>query len=201
MSETGKPLDSGAPTPDAPRAAAAAPARKPYGLLLEFETPAQLLRACEQVRDAGFSRWDAHSPFPVHGLDRAIGVRPTALPYIVLLCGLAGATLGLLLQWWTNALAYPFRVSGKPIFSLPANIPVTFETTILLSAIGAVAGMFLLNRLPQFYHPVFRSRRFKRVTTDRFFISIEAADPKFDRERTRAFASSLGPVHVEELED
>jgi hypothetical protein len=188
-------------TDTAPAGAGEAPSRPSFGLLIEFDSPARLMTACEQFRDAGYSRWDAHSPFPIHGLDRAMGIRPTKLPLIVLACGLAGAGLGLLLQWWTNAHDYPLLISGKPIFSLPANIPVVFETTILLSAFGAVFGMFALNKLPRYYHPVFRSRRFRRATSDRFFVTIEAADPRFDRSRIEGLARSLGAVHVEELED
>ncbi len=181
-----------------PSAAAPAPT---YGVLAEFDTVAALLAAARGVRDAGYRRWDAHSPFPVHGLDRAMGVRPTLLPWLVLGGGLAGAGGSLLLQWWTNAIDYPYVISGKPFFSLPANIPVIFESTVLLAALTAFFGMLALNRLPELYHPVFKSDRFRRVTSDRFFIVIEAADPRFDPQRTPALLRSLGATAVEVLED
>jgi len=169
------------------------------GLLAEFTSPEELLAAAREVRTAGYTRWDAHSPFPVHGLDGAMGLRPTRLPWIVMLCGLAGAAGGLLLQWWTNAVNYPFHVSGKPFFSLPANIPVMFETTVLLAAIGAVFGMLALNGLPLLHNAFFSRPKFRRVTTDRFFISIEAGDPKFDEARTRQFLDSLGSAALESV--
>jgi hypothetical protein len=172
-----------------------------WGLLAEFEDPDVLLSAASEVRNAGYTRWDVHTPFPVHGMDRAMGVKRTILPWIVLLGGLAGCGLALFLQWYTNAFDYPFLISGKPYFSLPAFIPVTFELTVLLAALAAVFGMLILNLLPEYYHPVFKSERFRRVTTDRFFIVIEARDPLFDRKRTTAFLESLDGLAVEPLED
>ena len=170
-----------------------------YGYLSEYDNVDQLLAAARTVRDAGYASWDAHTPFVVHGLDAAMGVRPTKLPYLVFGCGLTGAAGGILLQWFTNAFDYPFMISGKPIFSLPANIPVAFETTILCAAIGALVGMLAFNGLPQLYHPLHTSRTFKRATNDRFFISIEANDPLFDREKTRELLESTGGRQVEEV--
>ncbi len=172
-----------------------------WGLLAEFEDPDVLLSAATEVRNAGYTRWDVHTPFPVHGMDRAMGVKRTILPWIVLLGGLTGCGVALFLQWYTNAFDYPFLISGKPYFSLPAFIPVTFELTVLISALAAVFGMLILNFLPEYYHPVFKSERFRRVTTDRFFIVIEARDPLFDRKRTAAFLESLDGLAVESLED
>jgi len=172
-----------------------------YGLLAEFDTTRALTRAAEAVRDAGYRRWDCYSPFPIHGLDRAMGLRDTRLPWLVLLAGITGAGSAILMQWWMNAKDYPYLISGKPLFSLPANIPVAFEVTVLFSALTAVLALFMFNRLPQFYHPVFRSRRFKRVTCDRFFIAIEAADPRFDERRTEELLRGLGSTHVEWLHD
>ena len=171
-----------------------------WGLLAEYESAGQLLRAAEQVRDAGFARWDCHSPFPVHGLDRAMGLRDTRLPWVVLGAAVAGAAAALLMQWWMNAHDYKLVIGGKPIFSLPANIPVAFELTILFSATTAFLAMFAFNKLPQLYHPVFRSRAFKRVTNDRFFISIEAADPRFDLQRTEELLRFTGSRNIERLE-
>jgi hypothetical protein len=172
-----------------------------HGYLVEFETPEALLSAARRVRDEGFTRWDAYSPFPVHGLERAMGIRSTRLPLVVLGGGVAGAVLGRLLQWWTNAFDYPYRISGKPFDSLPASVPVMFELTILLAAFGAFLGMLAFNGLPRFYHPVFRSARFARATNDRFFLAVDADDPRFDRERTRTFLGSLGGTHVEDIDE
>ena len=171
------------------------------GYLIEFDTPGEILKAAVQVRDAGFTRWDAHSPFPVHGLDRAMGLKSTLIPYLVLGGGLTGCATGLLLQWWTNAHNYPLVISGKPFWSIPASIPVTFELTILLSAFGAFLGMILLNGFPRWHHPVFSSERFRRATQDRFFISVEAEDPLFDENTTAEFLRSLGGRHLERMED
>ena len=174
---------------------------KVFGLLAEYETPGELYHACEKVRDAGFGAWDAHSPFPVHGLEKAMGLRPSIVPWIVLVMGFSGATLGFLLQYWTSAIEYPMVISAKPFNSYPAFVPVTFEMGILLGSFGAVFGMFGLNRLPTLYHSLFNSKRFSRVTDDRFFISIEARDPKYDAQKTRDLLESTGALHVEEVED
>jgi hypothetical protein len=171
-----------------------------HGVLAEFPGPKALLEACERVRDAGFVRWDAYAPFPVHGLNEAMGIRPTRLPWLVLGAGVTGCVAGIGLQWWTNAVDYPFLISGKPLFSLPANIPVAFELTILLAAVTAFVGMLAFNGLPRWSHPLFKVERFRRSTTDRFFIAIEAADAKFELEKTEAFLRSLGAVALERVE-
>lgn len=171
-----------------------------YGLLAEFASPADLYRACERVRDEGFTRWDAHTPFPVHGLDRAMGLGRSPLPWIVLGLGLTGALVGFLLQWWVHTRAYPLVISGKPFNAWPAFIPITFEVAVLFAAMGAVFGMLALNRLPMHHHPLFRSKVFERVTDDGFFISIESWDPRFDPSATRTLLESLGARNVELLE-
>lgn len=171
------------------------------GMLAEFETPGDILAAAKKVRDAGYTRWDTHTPFPVHGLDRAMGLKSTILPWLVMAGGTAGCAIGLGLQWWTNAHNYAFQVSGKPFFSIPANIPVTFELTVLFSAITAFLSVILLSGFPRLHHPVFASERFRRVTTDRFFVSVESDDPLFDEQRTSTFLRGLGGVAVERLED
>jgi len=170
------------------------------GFLVEFERPGDILAAAARVRDAGYTRWDAHTPFPVHGLDRAMGLRGTKLPWIVMAGGTFGCGFALALQWWTNAVNYPFLISGKPFWSIPANIPVTFELTVLFSALSAFLGMVLLNGFPQWHHPVFSSERFRRATQDRFFLSVEATDPLFDETRTLALLRELGGTGVERLE-
>lgn len=172
-----------------------------YGILIEFEEPEKLVAACRQVRDQGFERWDAYSPFPIHGMDRAMGIRETRLPLLIFAGGLTGFATALLMQWWMNAIDYPFLISGKPLFGLPANIPITFELTVLFAAITTVIGMWGSNGLPCLYHPVFKSEHFRRVTADRFFIVLEASDKKFDPQGTRDFAESLGGIHVERLEE
>jgi hypothetical protein len=171
-----------------------------YGILAEFATPRDLHHACERVRDAGFTRWDAHTPFPVHGLEGAMGLRRSRLPWIVLAAGLTGAALGFLLQWWVHARAYPLVISGKPYVAWPAYIPITFEVGVLFAALGAVFGMLGLNRLPMHHHPLFRSQVFERVTDDAFFISIESWDPQFDPTGTGKLLESLGARRVELLE-
>jgi hypothetical protein len=168
-----------------------------YGVLAEFGSPRELMHACEKVRDAGFTRWDAHSPFPIHGLPGAMGLSPSKLPWLVLIMGLGGAIGAMTLQWWTSAVDYPLIISGKPYFSWQAFVPITFELGVLGGAVAAVFGMFAFNQLPTLYHPLFGSKRFERVTDDRFFISIEAWDPKFDIEKTREFLTGLGATGVD----
>ena len=170
-----------------------------WGLLAEFESVGALIAAAERVRHEGFTRFDAHSPVPVHGIDEAMDIRMSKLPWVVAGGGLTGALGGLLLQWWTNAHDYPLLVSGKPLFGLPAAIPVTFELTVLLGALGAVGGLIFVTGLPRLHHPLFASARFRRATSDRFFLSIEAADPRFDRTRTGALLEALGSTYVTEV--
>ncbi|HKQ61872.1 MAG TPA: DUF3341 domain-containing protein [Candidatus Polarisedimenticolaceae bacterium] len=172
-----------------------------WGLLAEFAGPGELAEAARHVREADYRRWDCFSPFPVHGLSTAMGLRDTRLPWVVLAAGMTGTGTALLMQWWMNGVDYALIIGGKPLFSLPAFVPIMFELTVLFSALSAFAGMFAFNRLPRFYHPVFQSPRFKRVTADRFFLAIEAADPRFHAERTEAFLRTLRPLHVERLED
>lgn len=189
-----------------------APTRKLYGLIAEFDSPGKLLKAAEQVRAAGYKWWDCCTPFPVHGLDKAMAIRPTILPVAVFFAGLSGTLTAFALQSFTNSTdwslwallwvtGYPFLVSGKPLLSLPAFIPVMFELTVLFSALGAFSMMFGFNGLPRLYHPLFKSKRFRRVTDDRFFIVIESRDPRFFKARTQEFLESLDPISIEEVED
>jgi len=171
------------------------------GYLVEFETVDALLRAARIVREAGYTHWDSYTPCPVHGIDEAMGIRETKLPFFVLGGGVAGASLAFLMQWWMNAVNYPYVVSGKPFLGLPANIPIIFELTVLLSAFGAFFGMLIFNRLPELHHSVFSSPRFRRATTDRFYIAIEARDPAFDEEETRRFMAGLGGSEPEALRE
>lgn len=174
---------------------------QPVLILAEFETADELMSAAEKVRDEGFKRWDCHTPYPVHGLDGAMGIRPTILPWFVLGGGLTGFTGGLIMQGWMNGISYPFLISGKPFFSIPASIPVAFELTILLSAFGAFGGMLALNGLPKMFNPLFRSDRFRRATADRFFISIEARDRRFDAPANASFLREIGANAIEVIEE
>ncbi len=185
----------------------AASASKPFALLAEYHDVDSIMAAAVKVRDAGYTVWDVHTPFPVHGMDKAMGVKPTVLPWITLLHGLAGLVGGLGMVIWINGWTMPgifasfqgyeFLISGKPMISLPANIPIVFETTVLLAAMGTVLGMFALNKLPMLYHPLHTSKRFKRVTNDRFFIVIETTDPKFDATTTQALLEATGARAIE----
>lgn len=175
--------------------------KRPILYVAEFETPGQVMHAAEKVRDAGYARWDVHTPFPVHGMDKAMGLSDSILGWIVLLCGLTGCTVAFLLIWFTNGYDYPIVIGGKPPFSLPSMVPVMFELTILLSAFGTVLGMFGLNQLPRHHHPIFYSERFERATDDRFFISIEAGDAKFDLDGTRTLLEACQPVSLELIQE
>ncbi len=174
---------------------------KPYGLLARYESAGALFHACERVRDEGFTRWDAHSPFPVHGLSKAMGLRRSRLPFIVLVMALSGGAGAMLLQWWVHTTEYPLVISAKPFFSWPAFIPIVFEVSILCGALGAVFGMLHLTRLPRHHHSLFRSKEFERVTDDKFFISIEACDPRFDAEKTAELLRELGATHIETVRE
>jgi mono/diheme cytochrome c family protein len=186
---------------DMPQTSSAPIERIVVGVLAEFESSEQLLAAARTVRDAGFKKWDAHTPYPVHGLDKAMGLKPTILPWLVFGAGMAGLVGAIGLQWFTNAFNYPLNISGKPLFSLQANIPVAFELTVLLSGITAFAGVLALNMLPQYSHPVLRNRRFRSATSDRFFISIEADGPDFDAGKAVDLLRGLNASVVETLED
>jgi hypothetical protein len=175
---------------------AKAPGR-PLVYLAEYDTPADCMHAAEKVRDAGYERWDVHTPFPVHGMDGAMGLKDSPVGWIVLVMGLTGCLTAFILMWWTNGIDYPIVIGGKPGFSLPAMVPVMFELTILLSAFGAVFGMFGINQLPKHWHPVFYSERFERCSDDKFFVSVEAADAEFDIDDTRALLEGTHPTHLE----
>ena len=171
-----------------------------YGVMAEFDNPEMLRDGAERAHAAGYRRMDAYSPFPVEGLAEVIGFKRTQLPLIVLLGGIIGGIGGFYLQYWTSVIDYPLIVGGKPYNSWPAFIPVTFETTILGAALAAVLGMLGLNGLPMPYHPVFNVERFALASRDRFFLCIEAADPKFDLDNTVEFLRSLNPSSIHEVE-
>jgi hypothetical protein len=185
---------------------------KLWGLLAEYADPAALKAAAEKVRDAGYQAWDCYTPYPVHGLDQAMGVRPTILPWLVLGAGLTGCATAIGLQWYCNSpltanaaaglfSGYPMIFSGKPYWSLPANIPIIFELTVLFSALMAFFGVWGLSRLPQPYFPPYKLPRFRRVTDDRFFIIIQARDKVFQLEQARQLLIDSNPTAVEEVKD
>ena len=169
-------------------------------MLAEFETPAAIVEAAREVRAAGYRRFDAHTPFPVHGLDKAMAIPPSKLGWIVLAHGIVGLVGGYLLQWWTSAVDYPVLIGGKAFNSYQAWVVICFEMTILLSAFGAVFGMFKLNGLPRFFHPLLASARFRGASDDRFFLSIEGSDPGYHPARTKEFLERIGGRHVEIVE-
>ena len=171
-----------------------------YGILAQFKDPGDLLHAAEKVRDAGYKQFDCHSPFPIHGMDHAMGLKRSRLGFVVAVFALLGAPTGRGLQTWVHLFEYPLTISGKPLFAWQAYIIVVFALFVLFGAISAVFGMFHFNRLPQLNHPVFYSDNFKKVTDDGFFISIESHDPNFGEDTTRKFLETIGGENVELLE-
>lgn len=175
-------------------------APKVHAVVGWFETPAGIYHCCEHLRDQGYRDFDAYTPFPVHGLERAMGLKPSRLPWIVLGGGATGLIGATLLQWWTGGVDYPLNISGKPPFALQSSIPIMFELTVLLSAFGAFFGLWALNRLPMPFHPVMQHPSFHKATDDRFFIAVEAKDPKFDAAKVTAMLEKLGAREVEEVQ-
>lgn len=167
-----------------------------YGLLAEYSSADELITAAKSVRTAGYTRFDAYSPLPIGGLAEAMGVRPSVLPFLVLIGGICGGLIGYGLQYWTTVEAYPVNVGGRPPHSWPAFIPVTFELTVLGASIAAVLGMLALNGLPQPYHPLFNVPDFSLASQNRFFLCVEVTDPKYDREQTEALLKRSGAINV-----
>ena len=172
-----------------------------YGVMGEFETTEQLIHAVGKVREAGYRRFEAYSPFPVEGLSHAMGFKRNFVPLITLIGGLTGGLGGFFFQYWVAVITYPLNIGGRSLNSWPAFIPVTFELTILGAALSAVFGMLALNRLPQPHHPIFNVPRFSHATTDRFFICIESRDPKFHLADTARFLQGLQAHHISEVSD
>jgi hypothetical protein len=173
----------------------------PYGLIAMFETPADIMHAAAAVRDAGYKSWDVITPFPIHGLDRAMGVRRSFVPRFSLAGGILGLITGMSLVWWSGAWNFRLMVGGKPFFSPLFAFPIAYELTILFTAFATIIGMFLLNRLPMHYHAVMKQAHYRRATDDRFFVVIEARDPRYDPAATRELLENLGGREIEELED
>jgi ActD protein len=171
-----------------------------YGLMAEFENPGDLVAAAREAREAGYVKLDAYTPYPIEALTEALDIHDRKLPALVLAFGILGGLAGYGLCYWTSVIAYPLVIGGKPLHSAPAFIVPTFETTILFAAFAAVLGMLGLNGLPMPYHPVFNTPRFALASRDRFFLCIEATDPKFDRYATESFLKDLHPVGVSAVE-
>ena len=174
---------------------------KTYGLIAEFDSAATVLQAAEKVRDAGYRRWDVFSPFPIHGLDKVMGLKNSLVGWFSFLFG-AGAFVGTLLMiWYMNDFDYPIVIGGKPMFSPPMSVVPSYILLVLFAALGAFIGMIALNQLPRFHHPLFARQRFALVSRDRFVLAIGANDPIFSETGTRAFLESLGGTHIELVED
>lgn len=170
-----------------------------YAVVARFDTPEDLIAAAERVRDEGYEKIDAYTPFPVEGLSDALGVPPSRLGLIVLIGGITGTLSGLLLQYFAMVLSYPVIVFGRPHFAWPAFVVPAFETTILFASFSAVLGMLILNGLPKPYSSIFNAPGFEAASRDGFFLSIEAADPKFNRERVMSLMETLAPGRVSEV--
>lgn len=174
---------------------------KNYGIIAAFDTVPELYHACEQVRDAGYTRWDAITSFPIHGLDYAMGIRRSKVPRFSLAGGITGFCTGMSFIAWLGWVEYPLVVGGKPYFSPMFAFPVSYELTILFTAFATIAGMFILNKLPMHYHPVLKAPQFVRALDDRFYIVIESSDPKFNATATRELLAKLGGKDIVEIEE
>ena len=159
------------------------------------------MHAAEKVRDAGYKRWDVFTPYPVHGMDKAMGLKNSRVGWFSFVGGVTGYTTGMLLIWFCNAFDYPILIGGKPMFSPFSAFPPSYELTILFGAFGSVFGMLFLNRLPRLHHPLFKSARFAQVTHDKYFLVIETADPRYSEAETRKLLGDAGCKHIEMVED
>ncbi len=174
---------------------------KIYGLIAEFDSPAAVLNAAEKVRDAGYRRWDVFSPFPVHGLDKVMGLKNSRVGAFSLLFG-AGAFVGTMAMiWYMNDFDYPILVGGKPMFSVPMSVVPAYILLVLAAALGAFIGMIALNELPRHHHPLFDGKRFALVSRDKFVLAIGAGDPKYSETETRKLLETVGGAHIEIIKD
>lgn len=169
-----------------------------FAIAAEVPNASALYHAAEKVRDAGYTQWDVYSPFPIHGMDQAMGLKKSWLSALVFIGGITGLTIAAALTFYPSTIEYPTIVAGKPInfFTVPAFFPIMFELTVLLSAFTATFGMLAINGLPRWNHPMFNWNTFKKVSDDGFFLAIEATDPKFDAESVRAMLEGIGARNV-----
>jgi hypothetical protein len=172
-----------------------------YAIMAEFETPAATLSAAQRVREAGFRNWDVFTPFPVHGMDRAMGLQNSKVGWFSFIGGCTGYTTGMLMIWFMNAVDYKIKIGGKPMFSPFSAFPPSYELTILFGSFGALLGMLFLNRLPRLHHPLLKNRRFALATHDKFYVVIETSDAKYSENETRQMLESLGSRHIELVEE
>jgi len=172
-----------------------------HGIMAEFDTATQVVDAARRVREAGYVKTDAFSPFPIHEMDEALGIKRSILPYLIFAGGITGLLSGLALEYFVHVFDFPIIVGGRPHFSLPAFIPPMFELTILFAAFVAVFGMLFLNKLPSPYHPVFNVPRFALASREKFFLLIESTDELYDYEKTREFMGTLGAQEVFDVEE
>jgi hypothetical protein len=173
----------------------------PYAIMAEFETPAAILHAAEKVRETGYRHWDVFTPFPIHGMDRAMGIKNSKVGWFSFIGGCTGYTTGMLMIWYMNAHNYPIVIGGKPMFSPFYSFPPSYELTILFGSFGALLGMLFLNRLPRLHHPLLKNGRFALATHDRFFVVIESTDPRYSENETRRLLESMGSRHIELVEE
>lgn len=174
---------------------------KKYGIIAKFDTPADIMHAAEKVRDAGYKQWDVITPFPIHGMDQAMGLKRSIVPRFTIVGGTLGLFTGMSMIWYTNAYDYKILIGGKPLFSPMFAFPVSYELTILFSAFASIGGMFLMNKLPMHYHPMLKHDDIAASSDDKFFLYIETADPQFNEAGTRSFIEGLNPVEIDELDD
>ena len=191
--ETAQATAAQATTSVAPKSA------RPFAVVAAFEAPEPMLRTLEELRDLGYRDFDAHTPFPVHGIERAMGLRDSKVPWMALAGGLAGLVGGMALQMWTMGWDYPLNLSGKPFVAWQAYVPIGFETTILLTAFGTFFGMWGLNQLPRFFHPVMQAEAFPAASDDRFLVSVESSDPSFELEKVKLMLKAQGAASIEEV--
>jgi len=174
---------------------------KHYGIIAEFDSPVAILQAAEKVRDAGYRRWDTFTPFPIHGMEKVMGLKNSLVGWVSLAMG-AGAFLSVVgLIWFANAFDYPLIVGGKPMFSVPMTFVPSYIMMIMGAAVGSLVGMLALNQLPRLHHPLFGNKRFALATRDKFFLAIGATDPKFSETETRKLLEEIGGAHIELVED
>lgn len=175
---------------------------RPHSILAEYATPADLMHAAEAFRDAGYKYWDVYSPFPIHGMDDAMGLGNSKVGWFTFVGGCTGFTIGMSMIWWMSQYDYPIVVGGKPLFSPLYAFPVSYELTILLSAFGTLFGMAFLNKLPRWYNPLFKNKRFHAgAQHDKFFLAVEVTDPRYSETETRKLLESTGGKHISMVEE